>query len=178
MAECRVKRFVAIWSDWSISWGSSGCGVRSSTIQLPVTFKLELEEGSTKADCIVGQEKRGRSEINGHAGDDVFEGFTADGDVGNRYWWDGKRLSRDGRGQWDNAGRVATFEDAPGFSDVPAGRSLYMGAAQGRTGYFNFRTFVMDVASNKTIREINWSIRIDVPTPGKGGLWWSFSDQK
>src|SRR5690242_14950545 len=58
MAECRVKKFVASWSNWSISWNSGGCGAGSSTIQLPVTFTLELEEGSTKADCIVGQEKR------------------------------------------------------------------------------------------------------------------------
>jgi hypothetical protein len=53
-----------------------------------------------------------------------------------------------------------------------------MGAAAGRTGYFDFKTFVKDKATDKTLAAINWSMRIDVPTPGKGGFWWSFSDQK
>lgn len=178
MADCRVKSFRATWSDWRIRWGTPfmACGPAPSTIQLPVRFRLELEEGCSKGDCVVGQLRRGRSEI-GNSGAEIFETFVADGAIGERYWWDGTRLSRSGRGEWDGAGRVATFEDAPGFFEAPAGKSLYMGAARGSDGYFDFKTFVKDRASDKVVREINWSMRIDVPHPGKGGFWWSFSDQ-
>lgn len=176
MAECKVRSFTAAWSAWEISWPLIKYG--SSTIRLPVKFKLELEDGSSKADCVVGQEKRGRSEIAGHAGDDVWDHFVPDGEIGARYWWDGEKLSLAGFGEWDSSGKVATFKDSPGFYKVPAGQSLFMGAALGRGGYFDFKTFVKNRATDKIIREINWSMRIDVPTPGKGGFWWSFSDQK
>lgn len=176
MAECRVKKFTASWSNWDISW--PGYVFKKATIRLPVRFELELDEGCTKADCVVGQEKRGRSEIGGRAGDDVWDHFVADAPIGERYWWDGEHLSNAGFGEWDRNGRTASFRDAPGFKDAPGDQSLYMGAAAGRTGYFDFRTFVNDRATGKTIRVINWSMRIDVATPGKGGFWWSFSDQK
>ena len=56
MADCKVKSFRASWSDWDISWSSGG----KSTIRLPVKFSLELEPGSSKNECMVGQKKRGR----------------------------------------------------------------------------------------------------------------------
>ncbi len=177
MTECRAKSFTATWSNWDISWPWTRWG--SSTIRLPVKFRLELEEGSSKADCMVGQMKRGRSEIAGNAGNDVWNDFVPDGEPGAWHWWDGEKLSPVGFGEWDRAGRVATFEDKPGFYKVAAGQSLYMGAARGRTGYFDFKTFIQDRTTLKIIQEINWSMRIDVPTPGTGGnFWWSFSDQK
>lgn len=178
MSECKIKSFRASWSHWDISWPGGGCGGGSSTIRLPVKFTLELSEGSTKADCMFGQVKRGRSEIMKFAGEDVWDNFETDSEPGSPYWWDGTKLASAGYGDWNRAGTVATFEDSPGFYQVPAGRSLYMGAAKGRTGYFDFKTFVKDQASGKIIQEINWSMRIDVETPGKGGFWWSFSDQK
>ncbi|MBK8754146.1 MAG: hypothetical protein IPL99_21990 [Candidatus Competibacteraceae bacterium] len=72
-------------------------------------FRLELEEGSSKADCMVGQMKRGRSEIAGNAGNDVWNDFVPDGEPGAWHWWDGEKLSPVGFGEWDRAGRVATF---------------------------------------------------------------------
>ena len=140
MTECRVKSFTATWSNWDISWPWTRWG--SSTIRLPVEFRLELEEDSLKADCMVGQMKRGRSEIAGNAGNDVWVDFEPDGEPGAWHWWDGEKLSLVGFGEWDRAGRVATFKDKPGFNKIGAGQSLYMGAARGRTGYFDFKTIV------------------------------------
>jgi hypothetical protein len=46
-----------------------------------------------------------------------------------------------------------------------------MGAALEDRGCFDFKIFVKDKGSGKTLAEINWSNRIDVPTPGKRGIW-------
>ena len=179
MSECKIKSFRASWSPWDISRPGGGCNRGTWTIRLPVTFTLELAEGSTKADCIVGQEKRGRSEVAGNAGGDVWNTFEADSDLGRRYWWDGKILAGAGKGNWNSAGTVATFEDKPGFDEAPAGQSLYYGGNdQGKNGYFDFKTFVKDLASDKIIQEINWSMRIVVQTSNQLEFWWSFSDQK
>ncbi len=178
MGECRIRSFSARWWSWDISWSWS------STIQLPVTFRLELEEGSSKSNCIVGQLKRGRSAIGGVVGNDVWPDWVGDSEWGSGWWWTGEKFASAGRGEWETVGcsrggeRVATFSDAPGFFKAPKGQSLYMGAAVGDGGYFDFKTFVNDKATNKTVAEINWSMMINVPVPGKGGTWWSFSDQR
>ena len=175
MAPCKIKSFRATWGGWDISWPAFYGN--NSTIRLPVKFRLELDDSCSRSDCIVGQEKTGRVEIGGSAGADVFPTWTADGEIGARYWWDGDKLSNAGKGEWISE-RVATFEDKPGFYKVPGNLSLYYGAAVARSGYFDYRTFVMDRATGTVVKMINWSMRIDVPTPGKGGSWWSFSDQK
>lgn len=177
MSECRIKSFRASWSAWNISWPLTNSSWSSSTIQLPVKFRLELEPGSSKSDCVVGQRKRGQSAIGGNAGSDIWPDWVGDSEWGSGWWWSGDTFAGAGKGEWESA-NVANFEDAPGFYKAGAGQSLYMGAAAGRTGYFDFKTFVKDKATDKTLAEINWSMRIDVPTPGKGGFWWSFSDQK
>jgi hypothetical protein len=76
--------------------------------------------------------------------------------------------------EWDKAGKIATFDDAPGFNGAPAGSSLYMGDAKGGAYYFGFKTFVKNRYTYEMLREIEWYMRIDVPVPGKGGRWWSF----
>jgi len=144
---------------------------------------------------MVGQLKRGSS-YDGKL--EVFETFVGDGDVGEPYWWDGKRLSGGGKMDWDSTGRVATFEDTPGFGPHPIGTRLLMGNApkgsrlimdakkgiDNFNGYFDFKTYVaqyheMDGRTpDQIIREINWSMRIDIKSAGNGGFWWSFSDQK
>ena len=181
MSECRIRSFRATWSNWDISWGSS-----RSKIILPVSFRLELEPGSSKSDCVVGQLKRGRAAIGGDPGKDVWNDWVGDSEWPSGWWWSGERLALTGKGKWDTVGcgggpeTVATFSDSPGFGNAPAGQSLFYGSAVG-SGYFDFKTFVKQktggLAAN-TLAEINWSMRIDVPTPGKGGSWWSYSDQK
>jgi len=173
MGECKVKSFRAKWSDWKISWRWTTGG--KSTIVLPVEFTLELEPGSTKADCTFVQKKRGRMQYDNTKAD-VFPTWIADGDIGENIWWDGTRMARTGKGEWDSSGTKATFQDEPGLQKA-TGR-LYMGDADGGSGYFDFWTFVSDRASSKIIAEIHWSMRIDVPNPGSGGSWWSYSDQK
>ena len=118
--------------------------------------------------------------INGYAGDDdVFKDWTYDGESGAPYWWDGEKLSNAGNGDWSRNGRVATFEDAPGFYKVAqSSGSLYYGDAKGGADYFGFKTFVRDRSTKSTIKEIEWYMRIDVPNPGKGGKWWSFVTQR
>ena len=113
----------------------------------------------------------------------LFLDWTGDSDWGSGWWWDGEKFAGAGESEWESSGcggpqTVATFADSPGFGTAPAGQSLYMGAAVGNSGYFDFKTFVKQRFTEKILAEINWSMRIDVPTPGQGGLWWSFSDQK
>ena len=112
MGECKVKNFRASWSNWKIDWRWTDGG--KSTIVLPVDFTLELESGSTKSDCIFGQQKRGRSQYGGTQ-PDIFPTFVADGDIGEGIWWDGTRMARSGRGAWNDAGTKATFHDRPGL---------------------------------------------------------------
>jgi hypothetical protein len=125
-----------------------------------VTFRLELEPGSSKADCVVGEMKRGRSEIAGVAGNDVFRDWVGDSDWASGWWWDGAKFSLAGKGEWEKQGcgggaeLVGVFKDAPGFYKVANGQSLYMGAAVGNTRYFYFKTFVEDKTTLRVIKEV------------------------
>lgn len=171
MAEIKVQSFRASWSNWDISWRWSASG--KSSIQLPVKFRLELAPGSSRNDCMIGQWKRGR--MKDDSGVETFPDWTPDGPDSSAWWWSGDKWSSAGFGEWDKAGLVATFEDAPGFKDAKG--ALYMGDALGGSGYFEFKTQV--ARRNLTVlAEILWAMRIDVPNPGKGGLWWSYSNQK
>ena len=172
MAKCKVKLFRATWGDWDISWRYFDSG--KSTILLPVSFRLELESSCDKSDCAVGQLMQGKSS-NG-AGTDVFETWRGDGPNPAGIWWAGDGKWLNGKGEWDKTGRIATFADHPGHKRAPG--SIYMGDATGGPGYFDFRTFVRDRITLEIVQEIKWSMRIDVPNPGKGGRWWSYSDQK
>jgi hypothetical protein len=179
-----IKSFTGSWASWNTSWPNWAGS--NTTIQLPVEFRLELNDGVSKSDCLIGQDKRGRSEIGGHAGDDIFLDWTKDSPIGERYWWDGEKWGAAGKGKWtgESVGcssgpeTIATFKDAPGFYRASYPNSLFMGAANNRSGYFDFRTYVMDRASERILLQILWSMRIDIPDPKKphasGGNWWSF----
>lgn len=171
MADINVKSFRATWSNWDISWRWTDGG--GSTIRLPVTFRLELAPGSSKRDCLVGQKMRGK--VSDASGTQTFPDWTMDGPVGDPYWWKGDSMSSAGKGEWDSAGLVATFEDKPGFNEAKG--ALYWGSAGDGRGYFDFHTFVVKRDAFTVLAEIFWSMRIDVPNPGKGGMWWSFSNQ-
>jgi hypothetical protein len=172
MADCRIKSFRASWSAWNIDWGWF-----SSTIELPVKFRLELEPGSSKADCVVRQMKRGQYAIGGNSAGSVWTDWEGDSDLPAGLWWNGANFAGAGKGEWESPS-VANFVDAPGFHKAQAGQALYVGDALGKSGFFDYKTSVADAASAKTLAEINWHMRIDIPTPGKGGSWWSNSDQQ
>jgi hypothetical protein len=170
MAAIKVKSFRATWSNWDIGWRWHTAG--KSTIRLPVKFRLELEAGSSNRDCMVGQMKRGK--MSDASGIDTFTDWEMDGPIGHFYWWDGDTMSTAGFGEWNADGLVATFEDAPGFHRAKG--PFYMGDSSGK-GYFEFKTVVVK-RDLTALAEILWWMRIDVPNPGKGGLWWSYSNQK
>lgn len=172
MGYINVKSFRASWSNWDTSWRWFQSG--KSSIRLPVKFRLELEPGSSRNECMVGQHKRGQ--MSDASGTDRFPNWTIDGPLGDAYWWNGESMSTAGHGKWDSAGLVATFEDKPGFNDAKG--SLYMGEIGGGPGYFAWKTSVVRRNGFDVLAEILWWMRIDVPNPGHGGLWWSFSNQK
>jgi hypothetical protein len=171
MGDIKVKSFRATWSNWDISWRWTEGG--KSTIRLPVSFRLELEPGSSKRDCMVGQWKQGR--MSDASGTETFHNWTIDGPIGDAWWWNGDTMSTAGAGEWDSAGLVSTFKDKPGFNGAKG--ALYMGDIAGGEGYFEWKTLVVK-RNLETLAEILWWMRIDVPNPGKGGRWWSFSNQK
>jgi hypothetical protein len=114
MSLCKVKSFKMAYQDWNISW--PGFFFKATTIRLPVKFELELDEGCTKADCEIGQKKRGRVEMFGRVPDE-FSSWTWDGDRGNPHWWDGDKWNG-GKGSWSLFGEKASFADEPGFNGV------------------------------------------------------------
>ena len=85
-------------------------------------------------------------------------------------------MSSAGFGQWDSAGLVATFQDKPGFNSVQG--ALYMGAVGGGPRFFEWKTVVVKRNGYDVLAEILWWMRIDVPNPGHGGHWWSYSNQR
>lgn len=71
MATCKVKSFSMSFGNWNTSL--PGIFSKTTTIRLPVKFKLVLDEGCTKADCIIGQYMRGRVERGGRVEDDFVD---------------------------------------------------------------------------------------------------------
>lgn len=167
MATCKVKSFTLTFGDWNLSW--PGYFSKTTTIRLPVKFQLELDEGSTKSDCLIGQLRRGRVEMYGRVSDD-FVGWAKDGGVGQPYWWDGSDWYG-GDGDWSWFGEKATFRDETGFNKVElAAYPLYWGGVA-RAGYFEYKTYVKDRASGTILKELLWGILINVRSPDKGGLY-------
>jgi hypothetical protein len=122
---------------------------------------------------MVRQFKRGL--MSDASGTQKFEKWIIDGPVGDANWWNGTSMSTAGDGEWDSAGLVATFKDKPGFEGAKG--ALLMASCDGDSGYFEWSTQV--VRRDLTmLAEILWWMRIDVPNPGSGGHWWSFSNQK
>lgn len=163
----KVKRFGMTFSKWNTSW--PGLLSNTATIRLPVKFQLELEDGYSKEDCLIGQVKAGM--VSHGATKDVFPRWTADGAIGHRDWWDGENW-HGGFGSWGLIwDREADFKDQPGFesldkSEFPA----YWGGAR-RKGHFEFKTYVKENNSGrKTIKELKWGMLIDYSAadPEKG----------
>jgi len=163
MGEPNIKKFTAAFGKWNISWRWYSGG--KSKIRLPVKFKLELAPGSSKSDVSIGQMKRGH--MRDDSGTHTFSDWTPDGPR----WWDG-RMVNGGNVEWDDSGLVANFEDEPGFPR--ASGSLYMGHAKVDEWYFDFQTQIRSNLTGKLLQTKTWSMRIDVPNPGYGGMWWSF----
>jgi hypothetical protein len=80
---CKVKLFTMEFREWNISWPNFWSN--STTIRLPVKFRLELEEGSKKSDCYISQWKKGRVEESGKV--ESFSIWTQDGGMND--WWSG-----------------------------------------------------------------------------------------
>lgn len=165
MAPCKLKSFTMRFGTRNISW--PGRFFKTTTIRFPVEFRLELEEGCTRADCLIGQYRKGRVEMSGRVSEEFLD-WSGDSDVGKPHWWDGSNWYG-GNGDWSWFGEKATFEDEPGFNNVDqAAFPLYWGGPV-RAGYFEFRTYVKDKASGTTLKELQWGILISVQSPEKGG---------
>jgi hypothetical protein len=167
MATCKVKSFTMTFGQWNLSW--PGRLWKTTTIRLPVKFTLVLDEGSTKSDCLIRQLLRGRVEMHGRVSDD-FVAWTADGGLGQPYWWDGSHWYG-GDGDWSWLEEKATFRDETGFNGVElAAYPLYWGGVA-RAGHFQYKTYVKDKASGVVLKELTWGMLINVRSPDKGGLY-------
>jgi hypothetical protein len=163
--KCKVDNFWMEFKSWDISWPNFLSG--TTTIRLPVHFRLDLAAGCTKADCVIGQLKKGRTSGIAPMFEE-FPGWTSDGELGHPQWWDGSTWYG-GDGSWDWFGKDgADFYDRPGFNSV--GHEyypLYWGGA-GRTGSFKFETYVADKATGVVVDRINWEVLIDYSAPNTG----------
>jgi hypothetical protein len=170
---CKVKLFTMEFREWNISWPNFL--FNWTTIRLPVKFRLELEEGSTKSDCYITQWKRGRVEESSKV--ESFATWVRDSGMND--WWNGSEWNG-GNGSWSWFGNdVATFEDEPGFPKLKreAFPVYYGGIA--RAGFFEFRTVVYAAADGVNpvteVASLYWGMLINVRSPDKGGFYLSGS---
>ena len=166
--KCNVDNFWMRFDDWNISWPwgiSWPWDFNTTTIRLPVHFRVDLSAGCTKADCFIWQRKMGRTSKPGGSFD---EWSSWDPDPWGHPWWNGSNWSG-ARGSWDWFGKDgADFEDEAGFRDVPSyWYPLYWGGVGG-TGSFQFQTYVIDKATGADVDWINWEMLIDYPAPKTG----------
>lgn len=160
--KCNVDNFWMKFDDWDISW--PGYFSDTTTIRLPVQFRVDLSAGCTKADCVIGQRKKGRTSNPGSSFNEWTD-WAPDGPE----WWDGTNWHGGGNGSWDWFGKDgADFEDEPGF--YKADRTwypLYWGGVGG-TGSFQFQTYIADKATGVDVDSIRWMMLIDCPAPKTG----------
>jgi hypothetical protein len=172
MGVCRVKSFTMSFGSWDISWPWSEYVFTTTTIQLPVTFHLVLEEGCSRADCVIDQMKRGRCWCGGPKGE--FSIWTEDSSSLHNGWWDGTNW-HGGDGSWSWFGGTivdkcesATFHDKPGFYRAErTAYPLYLGGPGG-VGHFDFQTYVKDRVTKAIIAQLTWGLLIDYSAPEKG----------
>jgi hypothetical protein len=155
--------------DWNLSWPSSWSD--TTTIRLPVRFRLELEEGSKKADCLIDQYKKGQVEMGGTVSDS-FPSWVEDS--GTKMWWNGSDWNG-GDGSWSWFGNdVATFEDEPGFRDIKKKDFPAYWGGIARAGFFEFKTVVYAAADGfhpmTEVASLTWGILINVRSPERGGF--------
>ena len=156
------------FGDWVISWPNLFSS--KTTIQLPVKFRLVLEEGSSKSNCSITQFKKGRTEQGGDV--DTFTTWTRD-DSGT-HWWNGSDWYG-GDGSWDWFGNdAATFKDKPGFQDIPKSAFPVYWGGVARGGFFEFRTVVYAAADGVNpmteVASLHWGMMINVRSPARGGI--------
>ena len=156
------------FGEWDISW--PGFWSNKSTIRLPVKFRLELQEGSSKSNCLITQFKKGRTEEGGDV--DNFTTWTRD-DSGT-HWWNGSDWYG-GDGSWSWFGTdVARFEDEPGFRGIEKSAFPVYWGGVARAGYFEFRTVVYAAADGVNpvteVASLNWGMLINVRSPERGGI--------
>jgi hypothetical protein len=165
-AKCRVANFFVKSRDWSVSWPWKHW-YKGTTIRHPIKFRVVLAPGCKKEDCLIGQRRKGEVQEAGRV-TDSFPNWTPDGGIGQPYWWDGKDWYG-GSGSWDWTGDdAADFRDGPGFNDVPlADYPLYWGGV-GKSGCFEFDTYIADKATGADVSNIKWGIEIDYSAPEAG----------
>ncbi|NER80952.1 MAG: hypothetical protein F6K42_15555 [Leptolyngbya sp. SIO1D8] len=164
----KVKKFGMKFGKWNTSW--PGYIQQTATIRLPVNFELELAEGSSKEDCVIGQEKKGLVTYGKTV--EWFPIWKSDSGFGWRDWWDGKKWNV-AWGSWGSlwGTREASFADEPGFNKVHKNEFPIYWGGTGRKGYFKFRTYVKEGHTlGRTVKELNWGMLIDYSAadPQKG----------
>jgi Domain of unknown function (DUF4157) len=159
--KCDVDNFYFRIGDWDISW--PGYFSDSTTIQLPVKFRVDLSAGVKKADCLIGQRKKGHTEL-GREVDD-FPTWVWDGPR----WWDGTNWNIGGNASWDWFGKEgADFSDLPGFPSAPrSAYPLYWGGV-GKSGSFQFETYIADKATGTDVDTLRWEMMFNYTAPQTG----------
>ncbi|MGI6494959.1 MAG: RHS repeat domain-containing protein [Kiritimatiellia bacterium] len=165
---CTVESFELTVKGWTGAWPNF-LGVYSK--QLVVKFKLKLKAPATKADCVIEQYMLGETKTKGSP-HDKFEEWEADRPSWPTapFWHPTTGWGISG-GKWNREGRVATWEDGPGFlglreKDFP----VYYGGVGG-FGRFQFKTQVRDWAPAHVVSELTWGLLIDFSTPKSGRFY-------
>ncbi len=126
---CQVQSFGMTFNPWNRQWPD---GSGDYALRLPVSFALRLATGTSRADCVIGQDKKGQVEygrFQRSGGINIpvmqrvanrFPNWTRDAKPGQSFWWDGSAW-HSGRGSWGWAygglrDERATFHDEPGFA--------------------------------------------------------------
>jgi hypothetical protein len=172
---CKVKLFTMEFLDWNLSWPNFLFD--TTTIRLPVRFRLELEEGSSKSDCIITQYKRGRVEDSDQV--KTFSDWVVDAGSYTNSWWNGSDWYG-GDGSWSWFGNdVAKFEDEPGFNNIERKAFPVYWGGVARAGFFEFRTVVSAAADGVNpvteVASLYWGMLVSVRSPDKGGFYLSGS---
>ena len=162
---CNVTSFSVKVEKWIVHWPSYGFGGRRYSKQLKVEFKLEIDECSDKKDCSIRQYKKGLVKIGGGITKD-FPDWEIDSAGGRISWWDGESWESTTRGKWKKNGKIAIWEDRPGFSGLTINDfPCYFGGVGG-VGHFDFKTEIRE--NLKVVREITWGLLINYQNPKSG----------
>jgi hypothetical protein len=160
-SRCQVQSFTMTVNAWNREWPN---GSGDYVLQLPVSFDLELAAGTSRADCVIGQDKGGLVEygryrrmgaINLPMIDRVSSTdrvWTPDAPPGHAYWWDGTDWHA-GLGSWAwrpfgfGGNEHATFQDQPGFAS-PSSLALLFGRPADGIGTHSFPIYWGGVGRN------------------------------
>jgi hypothetical protein len=179
---CRVNSFKGS----AVTWLAETNGIWSNSVRitLRVKFRAVVED---KEACIINQMMKGDS-----PGFNTSANWVIDHEQG-KDWWDGESwhsgVGRAGNDApksitgWLPSGLSggkdeAVFFDDPGFRNVPTSSFPTWMAAYGGsgTGFYKFKTQVLNREDRKVVRSIEWGVRIYCPKGAKGhsGCIYSF----